>query len=326
MKLVCSLFAVLLFIASSSLGAAVKWHTDYPQVRALSQQENKPALLFFNGSDWSGEAMWMKREVLSTAPFEKKIISRFICMEVDFPEHSTLSHQETVQNQDLKNRFKIQETPTLLLLDAQERVIAQICYLPENGDRFADDLLKLLEQDALLVKGLSNLDQNATQLRALYQIAQELGRVPAQEQILEAGLKTEDPHFFLEKYRLLVARGEREQATARTLRAKLSSLDPENSRGVHFTLALIDFQDLSQKAQNPDVAVEPLVAYLDRFGQTDLNNLWRVEMMIAQHYMEADVQEKALKHAEKALQAAPDKMHDEIAHSLDYIRATSVHQ
>ncbi|MFC2049112.1 thioredoxin family protein [Chlamydiota bacterium] len=317
---------MLLLVFSSQLGAAVQWHTDYPHVRTLSQQENKPALLFFNGSDWSGEAMWMKREVLSSTSFAEKAANRFVCMEVDFPEHSILSAKESSQNKELKERFHIHETPTLLLLDPQERVIAQIGYLPESGDKFAGDLLKLLEQDATLLKGLANLGQDPAVLMNLYQIAQELDRESAQEQILEAGLKSDDPFFFLEKYRMLVERGESQLDYTVALRAKLASLDPENDQGVHFTLALIDFQDLSQKNRSPEEAVQPLAAYLDRFGEKDQQNLWRLEMMIAQHYMDADCKEKALQHAEKALQAAPDKMHDEIAHSLDYIRSSAVHK
>ena len=327
-SIIISLCAALLCV-SSPVDAATLWHTDYSQVRTLSQQDNKPVLLFFNGSDWSGEAMWMKHEVLVTKPFEEKIVGHFICMEADFPQHSQLAEHLAAQNQALKQRFLVQQTPTLLLLDHQERVIAHICYVPENGNQFANDLLRLLQQDVTLVKGLASLDhQNAGELITLYQIAQELGREPAQEQILEAGLKNpelknQDPYFFLEKYRLLVERGEKEPGKKRALREKLASLDPENTQGVHFTLALIDFQDLSQKKQNPESAVAPLVAYIGRFGSKDPQNLWRIEMMIAQHYMEADLQDKALQHAEKALQAAPDRMHEEIAHSLDYIRSTS---
>jgi protein disulfide-isomerase len=323
MKTVTLVFALLVVLTTAPLPAQITWHTDYTYVRTLSQQGNKPMLLLFNGSDWSGEAMWMKHEILSTEPFEEKIANRFVCMEVDFPEHSALAEKKEAQNKELKSRFHIQEIPTLLLLDAQERIIAQIAYLPEGGSQFANDLLKILEQDALLVQGLKTLHGDPIQLKNLYQIAQELGQEIAQEQVLAAGLQTEDPYFFLEKYRLLVEKGEKDRETTQTLRSKLATLDPENAHGVHFTLALVDYQELSQKEQSPDKAVAPLVAYLERFGQKDRPNLWRIEMMIAQHYMEADVPQKALQHAEKALQAAPDQMRGEIAHSLDYIRATS---
>ncbi len=200
MNTVCALCVALLCV-SGPLTAATVWHTDYFQVRTLSQQENKPVLLFFNGSDWSGEAMWMKHEVLCTPSFEEKIVGHFICMEVDFPQHSQLADHIMAQNQVLKERFLIEQTPALLLLDTQERVIAQIGYLPENGDQFAGELLKVLEQDAKLVKGLEsldkNLDQNAAEMIILYQIAQELGSESAQEQILEAGLRSRDSYFFL---------------------------------------------------------------------------------------------------------------------------------
>ena len=330
MSLKSAFFTVLLFFFSLPAAAAATWHTDYSQVRALSQNENKPALLFFNGSDWSGKAMWMKHEVLRALSFEETMGNQLIYMEVDFPQHSQLSDQLAAQNETLKNRFLVQQTPTLVLLDTQERVIAHICYVPEDGGQFANDLLRLLEQDAHLVKGLASLDQylnpSAAELISIYKTAQELGREAAQEQLLEAGLKSKDPYFFLEKYRLLVEKGEKEEAPARALREKLAFLDPKNIRGTHFTLALIDFQDLSQKKQSPESAVAPLVAYIERFGSKDSQNLWRIEMMIAQHYMEADLKDKALQHAEKALQAAPDRMHDEIVHSLDYIRSTTLPQ
>ncbi len=319
-------FFAILFFLSFSLSfslSALQWQTDYDKVVALSRQDEKPILLFFNGSDWSGEAMWMKREVLDTLAFEQKIAHRFLCMEIDFPEHTALSEKKMAQNQELKKRFHVQETPTLLLLDSQERVIAQIGYLPESGEQFADDLVHILGQDGQLIEGMKNLSSDPAALKKLYQIAQELARQKEQESILDAGLKTEDSFFFLEKYRLLVERGEGQKKSTQQLREKITSLDPDNQLTLHFTLALIDFQDLSQKPIPADEAVRPLLDYLDHFGLKDDQNVWRIEMMIAQHYMEADLMQKALLHAEKALQTAPSTMHDEIAHSLNYIRSTT---
>jgi len=314
-------FLLIAFIVKvNALFADLTWHTDYAQAQALSLKDTKPILLFFNGSDWSGEAMWLKKEVLRTPSFDKKMEECCVCVEVDFPEHSQQSQQVANQNLELKKRFQVQETPTLLLLDSQERIIAKICYLPESGLQCAEDILTLINKDATLLKGLANLEQ--ADLITLYQIAQELSRESAQEHILEAGLKTKDPYFLLEKYRFCVEKGEREGSEALNLKANLASLDPGNRQGIHFTLALIDFQDLSQRNSQPDRTVQPLVSYIEQFGSQDESNLWRLEMMIAQHYMEGDFKEKALHHAEKALQAAPSKKYDEIAHSLDYIRTT----
>ena len=133
-------------------------------------------------------------------------------MEIDFPKHTHLVQVTAAQNLELKQRFKVQDPPSLFLLDDQERVIAQVSYLPENGAQFAGDLLKILEQDVELTSSLQNL-KSATpnQLKKLYQLAQELSNGSALEQILEIGLTTEDPFFCLERYRLLVEKGEMKQ-------------------------------------------------------------------------------------------------------------------
>lgn len=313
------IFSLLLLTANSLIGS--QWYTEYAKARCVSEKENKPVLIFFNGSDWSGHAMKMKHEVLDGATFQKKIGPHFIFLEADFPQHTTLSQQIIIQNSELRERFSVQEIPSLVLIDSQERVIARLGYLPESEEQLANDLITIIEQDLQLVRGLQNLDARPDHLRKLYHIAQELGRTSAMEEILTAGLNTEDSYFFLEKYRMLVERGEMRSENALFLRQKLNLLDIENRQEALFTLALIDFQELSQKKEPPEVAVQPLTDYLLQFGKSDQKNVWRIEMMIAQLYLDAEVREEALRHAEKALLAAPKDMYEEIAHSLNYIRS-----
>ena len=73
-----------------------------------------------------------------------------------------------------------------------------------------------------------------------------------------------------------------------------------------------------------EIAAQPLIEYLAHFGETDQKNIWRIEMMIAEMYLDADKWDEALEHAEKAYQAAPEAMHKEIAHSLNYIRSQHI--
>jgi protein disulfide-isomerase len=324
MKLSSLLIFLLAINLYTSTIHALVWQSDYEKVHSLSKLEKKPMLLFFNGSDWSGYAMRMKHEVLDSSSFQQKIGASFLYMEVDFPQHSSLDEATLRQNESLKARFNIVEIPTLLLIDEGERIIAQIGYLPESGEQLAEDLLKIREQDQQLMSGLLRLDQHGENLQKLYQLAQELGQQSAIEQIVEKGLQTEDPYFLLEKYRLLVEGGKMGEKAAMQLRKKIVSIEGTGSRDIHFTLALIDFQQLSQSNTSADCAVRPLLEYLDRYSRQDQSNIWRIEMMIAQLYMEGDEREKALLHAEKALQYAPTTMHDEIAHSLDYIRKAPI--
>ena len=317
------LLIVFLSLVVCPMGFALEWKSDYTRVLDLSKQQNKPVLLFFNGSDWSGLAMKMKHEVLDTLAFQERIQDQFICMEADFPIHTTLHQELALQNNELKKRFNVSDLPLLLVLDADERVIAQMGYFPEGGQQLAEDLLRVVEQDDRLTFGLKNLNAPSTQLKELYELARELGRTSAMEEILETGLSTQEPYFFLEKYRLLVEKGEVGSEEAQTLRQKLATLDPENKQEVHFTLALIDFQELAQKNLAPSATVQPLIEYLSQWRVSDQKNVWRIEMMIAQIYMESDLKEEALKYAERALHSAPESMHEEIAHSLDYIRSST---
>lgn len=319
---------IIALCVSIPLQAALEWHTDYAEVKNLSKQENKPALLFFNGSDWAGSAMKMKHEILTSPSFQKEIGGRFICMEIDFPKHTTLSAALALQNSELKTRFQVEDLPSLLLLDNQERIIAQVGYLPETGEQLAADLIKLLEQDEELICGLRHLDTAAVtspQLKKLYQLAQELGQQSAIEHILNTGVKNEDPFCCLEKYRLLVERGEMKSEEALVLRQKLLSFNPEselmNGQRIPFTLALIDFQELSRNNCDLEIIAQPLVEYLARFENIDQKNIWRIEMMLAEIYVEGDKWEEALKHAERAYLTAPETMRAQIAHSLDYIRS-----
>jgi len=304
----------------------VDWQTDYSKVLSQSQKEGKPLLLFFEGSDWSGTAMKMKHEVLDTPAFQQKVGNRFIFMEVDFPKYSSLNETLALQNANLKKRFQIEQFPALLLLDKQERVIAQFGYSHENAEQLAENLLKILGDDEELRAGLNNIAAaSSSQLQQLYHVAQDLGSVQEMEQILNAGLKLEDPYFYLEKYRLLVENDAMQSEMALSLRRKLMAFGPEkvlvNGQSIPFTVALIDFQEISQQNPESDLAATPLLEYLEAFSNQEQSNRWQIEMMLAEIYLNSGKLEEALRHAESGYASAPESKHEELAHSLDYIRS-----
>lgn len=305
---------LLLFVVLASQGyATIDWETDYPKAVEVSVEDKKPLLLFFTGSDWSGLGMKMKKEVLDSAAFQEKIGSQFHCLEIDFPKHTSLSAEKKEQNVALKERFGVEEYPLLLLLDPREREIVRMGYLPENGEQLAAELLHVVTQDAELRRELKKLPKEEEALCRLYQIAQVLTRLEAQEVILAAGVEIEAPFFLLERYRLLVEEGKDAQA----LREKL--LEREDYQ-VHFTVAMIDFQQRASTMEDPREVIKPLESYLERFADKDAQNVWRIEMMIAQFYLDDDEWGVALKHAETAYEAAPKTMRSDIENSLIYIR------
>lgn len=289
------------------------WESSYTTAHAKSVEDGKPMLLFFTGSDWSGLAMKMKNEVLESPSFQKKISSQFHCVEIDFPVHTPLPLAQQEVNLSLKRHFRIEEYPILLLLDPQEREIARIGYLPEGGEQLADELLLTVAQNAQLCAGLKALPHEEKPLRHLYELAASLGRHQEFKEILAAGVAAEIPFFQLEQYRLCVEEGKE----AAVLREKLMKSEDYQ---VHFTLTLIDFQARANTLPDPREVIRPLESYLERFGERDQENRWRIEMMIAQFYLDADEWKTALKHAQTAYESAPGSMRGEIENSLHYIR------
>ncbi|NGX61710.1 MAG: Disulfide bond reductase DsbH [Chlamydiae bacterium] len=305
---------------SSHVCGALSWQTNYPKALTQAKKEERSLLIFFSGSDWSGTGMRMKKEILDSPDFAKALGNQFVFVEVDFPKHSELPPKRAHQNEKLKNRFQIEEYPSLVLIDSSEREILRLGYLPESGAQLGEDLIRIVEQDRKLCKGLEKLPQEVDKLKELYQYALELTRPDALDQVLQVGCETGDRFFLLERYRKYVEDGMMYCQEAKKIR---KSLLEEESHDTYFTVALIDFQDLSKrtsKLESRDQAVEPLEEYLSHFKETDRENVWRIEMMMAQFFLETDDWNRALEHAETAFESAPDAMKPDILHSLTYIR------
>ncbi len=242
-----------------------------------------------------------------------------------FPQHKALSQEEKEQNLHLKEWLEVVEYPRLIILDPNEREIARLGYPSEEAEKFADDLIHIVQRDKYITDVMSKINStafSADELRSLYQEARDLQRAKDADTLLAAGMQTETPLFFLlEKYRLLVEEGKQCEGEAIAIREKLKKADPQNHQKVHFSLALIDFQSL---AEQEDIELKdvicPLENYIKQFGSKDPENVWRVEMMIAQFYLDADENKIALKHAELAFESAPVDKKGEIQQSLDYIR------
>jgi len=304
---------LIVFLFLSSFASAYSWEADYSKAVEASRVDQKPLLLFFTGSDWSGLSMKMKNESLDSDAFKERIISNFHCVEVDFPLHKPFATAVRKQNEALKSRFSVQEYPLLVLLDSNQREIMRFGYFPQTGEQLVRELLHVVSQDSELTAGLKVLPKEEEALCRLYQLAQVLSRCDAEEKILSTGVTLDIPFFQLEQYRLFVEEG----GDATALREKL--LKSEDYQ-VHFTVAMIDFQERASTMSDPLEVIKPLEAYLERFADKDEQNVWRIEMMLAQFYLDADEWGEALKHAETAYQTAPKTFQGEIKNSLQYIQ------
>lgn len=303
------------------------WHMDYKEAAEESMRTQLPLLVVFLGSDWHASCMKAYKEVFSSSAFSQQVRDTFVCLGVDFPKYSQQSEDIRIQNYELKSKFQIDELPSLLILSSEGRKIyATSSFGSETGESLGKHLLHVLDSDTKISQAMLNISElSMDDLQNYYRLSEEVVRKDFMEAALEVGVQKEDYFFLSEAYRILVESGAMDSEECQRIKHKLLGQDPHNAKYTHFTVALVEFQELAKRAQSDiyqDVSqvIAPLESYLSQFGQTDMENVWKIEMMIAQFYLDSDQWKSALEHAEVAFETAPKEMRSEIARSLDYIR------
>lgn len=318
-----SLLAILL---SSYVGAGpvstskINWMTNYEDAVMQAKRENKPLLLFFTGSDWCGWCHKLENEALSTTEFADAANDQFVFVLVDFPLKTAQDGNIKKQNQQLQKDFDVKGYPAIILLDPNNQQIGNTGYRPGGGRAYADHLLKMVEDYKAYHQKLSQLSQDApsiNELQALYGKAKELCRSSDAQKIVKIGSQSPDNHFFLlEQFRMLADEGKLHGSEAQTVKQQLLAKDPHNKQKTHYAVAIIEFEALTEEMEHEnyasEIAISPLVGYIERFGDEDEENVWRLHMLIAQVYLDQKKGKEALKHAQACHATAPEEIQPEI--------------
>ncbi len=306
------------------------WTEDYAKALQISQETGKPLLLAFVGSDWCPWSQKMIKEIIEKREFAKELQQQMLFVWVDFPERLSMGKERKTQNQGLKNRFAIQELPTLVLVDADGDEIVKLGYLPSTPHEVAAQLKNALsdfKQLKTIVGSPRLVALQGEELEKLYKKASQLGREVEKKSLLEVGLKNDQSAFFLmQQYEMLLENAKLKDPNIQRLRRQILSKDPANSKGVHLQLALTEFNVLSKrlkKKEDPEKAITPLVDYLRVYGAKDHENNWRIEMIIAQFLYSKNHVEEAIRHAKMSYETAPFECKSEVAQSLEYLASKS---
>lgn len=318
--LICLLLTFSLYAAPAKGSSKLNWMTNYEQAVNRAKTEKKPLLLFFTGSDWCGWCHKLENEALDTTDFADAVGDQFIFVMVDFPLKSPLEPKLTAQNKELQKRFDIKGYPTIVLLDDQQQLIGTTGYKPGGGKSYADHLKKMVGDFQSYKQKVSSLTKepiSQAELQSLYGKAQELFREDDAQRIVKMGIENNNSRFFLlERFKALAEDGEIHQSEAQGIRQKLLAQDPENKHKTHYEVAVIEFEAYSEEMEKenyaPEIAVAPLVAYIERFGEKDPENLWRLHMIIAQVYLDKNKLKDALKHAQASHATAPGGVQPQI--------------
>lgn len=319
--------------AGSKYGVYPSWTQyadDYASALKMSQATGKPLLLAFTGSGWCPWSNRMEEDILSKSEFGLALRDDVIFVRIDFPESDVLPIERKTQYFGLKKRYGIQELPTLVLIDSSGDEIIKMGYMPLESKEFASRLKTALtdyRQLKAVVGSPSLLEMRGEEIQELYKKTDGLSITTVRQQLLEAGLKSDqDAFFMLEQYEKMLATHAVQDPQVQQLRKKIASRDPIGSRGIQLKLATAEFNSMARqlkKKEDPQHAIAPLLAYLQKFGNHDANNRWRVEMMIAQFLFSKNKIMEAISHARNSYEDAPEEFRCEIAKTIDYLSKKS---
>ena len=111
--------ALLLFVGSFAAEAQeLVWETNVTKAMAISNETQKPLLLFFTGSDWCGWCIRLQKEVLRTPEFAAWAKENVVLVELDYPRKAPQTADIKKQNNELQMAFGIQGFPTIILANA----------------------------------------------------------------------------------------------------------------------------------------------------------------------------------------------------------------
>lgn len=122
------------------------WLTDWQQAQQQAQQQEKPILMNFSGSDWCPWCQKLDKEVFSKPVFQDYAEKQFVLFKADFPKHTAQPEALKQQNQKLASQFGVRGLPTVLLVGAQTQVIARTGYRRGGAQAYVAHLKELRQQ------------------------------------------------------------------------------------------------------------------------------------------------------------------------------------
>ena len=132
-------------MVSADQGSASKpgWITNYERGQEEAKANNKLVLLDFTGSDWCGWCILLDREVFSKPQFKEYASKNLVLVELDFPKTKAIPDERRMQNVRLAQRYQIQGFPTIIVLNGDGQVVAELGYMKGGPDAFIAVLEKL---------------------------------------------------------------------------------------------------------------------------------------------------------------------------------------
>ena len=127
------LIAFCLFIGT--LQAQV-WQETFDDAIQKADEENKPIVLVFSGSDWCAPCIRLKRSILESDYFKKYAFANYILYNADFPrkKKNQLPLDKLNTNKSLAEKYNPRGYfPLVVVMDKQQVVLGKTGFSKKNS-------------------------------------------------------------------------------------------------------------------------------------------------------------------------------------------------
>jgi protein disulfide-isomerase len=119
-------------------GCDVSDDTNFLKSAALAKRTNRPLLLAFIGTDWSIYSLKLDREVFDQAEFANDSKYNFLLCKLHFYQTQERAPEIIRQNENLARKYRIEEFPTVVVLNPSGVEIGRVGYIAGGAEPFAE--------------------------------------------------------------------------------------------------------------------------------------------------------------------------------------------
>jgi thioredoxin-related protein len=127
----------VLLVTRLASGCDVSDDTNFAKSAALAKRTNRPLLLAFIGTDWSISSLKLDREVFDQAELADDSKYNFLLCKIHFYQTQERAPETIRQNEELATKYRIEQFPTVVVLNSNGTEIGRLGYVPGGVERFA---------------------------------------------------------------------------------------------------------------------------------------------------------------------------------------------
>ncbi|TMU57278.1 thioredoxin family protein [Flagellimonas algicola] len=124
---------------------AQDWQDSFEDALALANEQNKPVVLVFSGSDWCGPCIRLKRGILDSEDFSAYAKDHYVLYNADFPrkKKNQLPEHKLNENKSLFTEYNPKGYfPLVVVMDKDQKVLGKTGF---NRKASPQDYIALLD-------------------------------------------------------------------------------------------------------------------------------------------------------------------------------------